>query len=109
MFWVVCFLFGVVLYFVVLGIAYSEWDGGSIDLRRYMVRSGAIKEWFLDGVLHREDGPAIEYPDGSKEWYVNGVRTKVEWADGGTKFWWEERDEREARREEFEHETCYPG
>ena len=25
-------------------------------------------------LLHREDGPAIEWPNGSKEWYQNGVR-----------------------------------
>jgi len=24
--------------------------------------------------LHREDGPAIEYADGSKAWYLNGER-----------------------------------
>lgn len=28
--------------------------------------------WFKNGVLHREDGPAVEYPDGSKYWYLNG-------------------------------------
>ena len=30
------------------------------------------KEWYLNGKLHREDGPAIEGPDGYKEWYLNG-------------------------------------
>lgn len=25
-------------------------------------------------LLHREDGPAIEYPDGCKEWFINGKR-----------------------------------
>ncbi|CAB4196751.1 hypothetical protein UFOVP1290_271 [uncultured Caudovirales phage] len=29
------------------------------------------KEWWLEGKLHREDGPAVEYPDGTKEWYLN--------------------------------------
>tara|TARA_R110001632_G_scaffold84726_2_gene186623 strand:+ start:417 stop:680 length:264 start_codon:yes stop_codon:yes gene_type:complete len=24
-------------------------------------------------VLHREDGPAVEYSDGSKAWYINGL------------------------------------
>jgi len=24
--------------------------------------------------LHREDGPAVEYAGGSKEWYVDGVQ-----------------------------------
>ena len=31
------------------------------------------KEWFQNGLLHREDGPAIEYHDGTKEWYLEGV------------------------------------
>lgn len=31
------------------------------------------KEWLLpNGELHREDGPAIEYSDGDKYWYING-------------------------------------
>lgn len=31
------------------------------------------KEWWVNGKLHRLDGPAIEYSNGHKEWYVNGV------------------------------------
>ena len=27
--------------------------------------------WHLNGVLHREDGPAIIYPDGTQYWYLN--------------------------------------
>ena len=30
--------------------------------------------WYLDGKLHREDGPAIENIDGTKEWYINGTQ-----------------------------------
>lgn len=26
------------------------------------------------GYFHREDGPAIEYSDGEKQWWLNGVR-----------------------------------
>ena len=38
-------------------------------------------------IRHREDGPAIEYADGSKSWYINGKCHRedgpaVEWADG---------------------------
>ena len=32
------------------------------------------KQWFLNGKLHREDGPAIERPDGYKAWFLNDVR-----------------------------------
>ena len=30
------------------------------------------KSWWLNGELHREDGPAIECSDGTKEWRLNG-------------------------------------
>ena len=30
------------------------------------------KQWWLNGNLHREDGPAIERPNGAKEWWLNG-------------------------------------
>ena len=29
------------------------------------------KEWWLNGKLHREDGPAAKYADGSKAWFLN--------------------------------------
>ena len=31
------------------------------------------KEWFRNGKLHREDGPAKEYANGDKSWYLNGI------------------------------------
>jgi len=30
------------------------------------------KRWYLNGKLHREDGPAFVYPDGIEVWYLNG-------------------------------------
>ena len=30
------------------------------------------KEWWFNNKLHREDGPAVERPDGTKSWYLNG-------------------------------------
>ena len=30
------------------------------------------KYWFVDGELHREDGPAIEHINGDKYWFVDG-------------------------------------
>jgi len=35
------------------------------------------KYWYLNGELHREDGPAAEYADGSKYWYVNDEKIEV--------------------------------
>ena len=30
------------------------------------------KAWWINGKLHREDGPAVEYASGDKCWYKNG-------------------------------------
>jgi len=30
------------------------------------------KHWYLNGKLHREDGPAIEWANGDKSWFLNG-------------------------------------
>ena len=30
------------------------------------------KEWYLNGKRHREDGPAVELANGTKYWYLNG-------------------------------------
>ena len=31
------------------------------------------KEWYYKGKQHREDGPAIEGLNGAKFWYLNGI------------------------------------
>lgn len=31
------------------------------------------KYWLKDGKSHREDGPAVEYNDGSKQWWIEGT------------------------------------
>ena len=31
------------------------------------------KAWYLDGKLHREDGPAVEHINGFKEWWIHGL------------------------------------
>ena len=43
-------------------------------------------------ILHREDGPAIEYPNRYKSWWINGQfhRTDgpaVEWDSGNKSYW----------------------
>lgn len=48
--------------------------------------------WFLFDKLHRIDGPAVEWADGTKRWYVNGKLHRedgpaVEYPDG-REFWW---------------------
>ena len=34
---------------------------------------GTIR-WKIDGILHKEDGPAVIYPNGTTVWYVDGVK-----------------------------------
>jgi hypothetical protein len=31
------------------------------------------REWYLNDLRHREDGPAVEYPDGDRYWYLNDI------------------------------------
>jgi hypothetical protein len=38
----------------------------------YEIDEFGVKQWRLNGEWHREDGPAIEYPDGTKHWFFNG-------------------------------------
>jgi hypothetical protein len=58
----------------------------------YLIDLDETKRWYNGSILHREDGPAVEYADGSKWWFDHGVIHRedgpaVEFADG-TKRWW---------------------
>jgi hypothetical protein len=46
------------------GLRHRE-DGPAVEL------ANGTKDWWLNGQLHREDGPAIEYSFGDKAWYLN--------------------------------------
>ena len=53
--------------------------------------NGTVRYYNTQAQLHREYGPAIEYPDGYRAWYQNGQRHRVdgpavEYTDG-SKFW----------------------
>ena len=50
------------------------------------------KFWYLDGRSHRPDGPACEYANGDKHWYEHGKRHRVglpamEWTNGD-RYWY---------------------
>jgi len=58
-----------------------------------IVKNGMItnkygsKRWYVNDILHREDGPAIEFANGDKVWFINGKRHRedgpaFEYADG---------------------------
>jgi hypothetical protein len=59
---------------------------------KLIVKKNGTKLWWLNGELHREDGPAIERMDGSKEWYLNGSLHRIGGpaikASNGGKEWW---------------------
>ena len=53
--------------------------------------SDGTKEWWVNGILHRTGGPAIEKSNGTKVWYLNGERHRtdgpaVEYSNG-SKVW----------------------
>ena len=50
------------------------------------------KLWLQDGKYHRDDGPAIDRADGHKEWWQNGQRHRIDGpaidrADGHKEWW----------------------
>ena len=54
--------------------------------------SNGYKSWWINGQRHRENGPAVEYTNGDKEWWINGQlhRTDgpaIEYANGN-KSWY---------------------
>lgn len=65
------------------------------------------KSWYLNGNRHREDGPAAEYANGSKFWWLNGNLHRedgpaIEYANG-SKFWYLNGEE--LPKEEFNKRT----
>ena len=61
-------------------------DGPAVEL------TGNYKAWYLNDKLHREDGPAVEHANGDKEWFLNDKFHRedgpaIEYADG-TKEWY---------------------
>jgi hypothetical protein len=76
-------------------------DGPAIEY------ADGYKAWYVNGKLHRLDGPAIECANGTKEWCVNGKRHRL---DGpafecayGYKAWFV--DDKQMTEEEFNKYT----
>ena len=38
------------------------------------VDTNGTRCWYLNGKLHRENGPAVEYASGTRFWYLNGEK-----------------------------------
>jgi hypothetical protein len=63
----------------------NDFTGTAID-------TDGTKYWYLNGKIHREDGPAIEGTTGSKYWYRNGQYHRedgpaIEYSNG-TGYWY---------------------
>jgi hypothetical protein len=43
-----------------------------LGIRSHTLDIYGDKYYYLDNILHREDGPAIEHTNGYKAWYLNG-------------------------------------
>ena len=57
------------------------------DKQVFHINRYGTKEWYLNGELHRINGPAIEYANGDRVWYLNGKYHRedgpaVEYANG---------------------------
>jgi hypothetical protein len=67
-------------------------QGGNKRVYTVLVDSDGGRSWYLNNMLHREDGPAVERADGTNYWYLNGKRHRedgpaIEWCNG-TKNWY---------------------
>ena len=45
---------------------YHKEDGPAVEF------SDGDKEWWLNGKLHRKNGPAVELNNGDEDWWLNG-------------------------------------
>ena len=75
---------------------WAEWAAYNLELpvkiTRFLQKNGYSRTYWKNNKRHREDGPAIEYPNGTKEWWFNGKCHRedgpaVEYPDG-TKYWY---------------------
>ena len=56
----------------------DDWVPKPENATGHFVWTDNVHVWFVNGHLHREDGPAVIFPNGHKEWFVNGSRTREE-------------------------------
>ena len=54
-------------------IEFKRYIRGDLSLKKeiWFYSDEGYKGWWLNGKRHREDGPAIEYNDGTKYFYLN--------------------------------------
>jgi hypothetical protein len=62
---------------------------------------------YKNGLYHREDGPAIEFLSGEKQWWLKGMRHRedgpaVELPDGEVYYWYKDKRIEASNHKEFE-------
>jgi hypothetical protein len=57
----------------------EKWQDGKLhcDTGPAIIYPDGTKEWYQNGLLHRVDGPAIEYPDGTEEYFLEGIEQTI--------------------------------
>ena len=69
--------------------------------------SNGDKYWYLNDHLHRTDGPAVERTNGYKAWYLNGQRHRTDGPaieyENGDKDWY--LNSKRLTEEEFKRQT----
>ena len=73
----------------------TEWRFNGILHREdgpALARANGTRAWFINGELHRLDGPAIEWASGTKQWFKNGKLHRedgpaIEYPDGNGSWW----------------------
>ena len=59
---------------------YSEYIQKHPKFTGILIDCSGNELWLLNGKYHRTDGPAVQYINRSKSWYLNGeYLTKEEW------------------------------
>lgn len=83
----------------------------NIKRMRHEYQNQVCYSWSLpDGTIHREDGPALEYDNGTCTgpfmWYFNGLLHKLDgpariWSDGQTEWWFHGKEISESQYKEW--------
>ena len=75
----------------------------NFEIPEWRIDKNGSRVWYLpsrgETFIHRLGGPAIEHLDGSKEWWVNGVRHRkngpaIIFKDGSREWWYDGRRHR---------------
>jgi hypothetical protein len=69
-----------------------------------IINENGTKCYYLNDLLHREDGPAVEWTDGYKAWLINGEHHRedgpaIEWENGNGKLEYFLNDEKYSKQD----------